>query len=308
MLNRLLHVALHFSVWIVPHYLHAAEPGRLRFPHGATLHLDEVYSRPDAKTKLQLDLVRPHGKGPFPVVVFVHGGGWVMGSRKTYLPYMVAPVEQGYVAVAVSYRLAPQHPFPAALHDVKCAIRWLRANAAQFGIDAERIGVVGYSAGGNLVSLLGTTADVPALEGKGGSAGQSSRVRAVVSYYGIADVPEMQRLSQSAQMPFVEQTGMQYALSSYFGDEPTTRDAAARLASPVRHVHKQAAPMLLIHGTRDQQVPLEQSQRFEARLKEVGVEASLLKVEGAVHNFIGEHEKTANAAMYRFLERHLQSR
>src|SRR5262249_5209573 len=116
---------------------------------GTTIFPDLVYCRPNASTTLKLDLARPQGTGPFPVVIFLHGGGWISGTRKTYLPYMAEAVQAGYVAVSVSYRLAPADRFPAAVHDVKCAVRWLRAHSARYGIDPQRMGVVGYSAGGN---------------------------------------------------------------------------------------------------------------------------------------------------------------
>src|SRR5262245_42680569 len=260
---------------------------RTRFPEGTTLIADLVYSRPDRQTELRLDLARPRGEGPFPVVIFLHGGGWVSGTRKTYLPYMVGPVEGGYVAVSVSYRLAPKHRFPAAIHDVKCAVRWLRAHAAEYRIDPERISVVGYSAGGNLACLLGTTHGNTALEGAGGCNDQSSRVQAVVCYYGLSDLPALHSACEKSELPILERNAMLFALHSCCGGTPTKTGDIYRQASPVTYAGRASAPTLLIHGTHGRLVPVEQSRVLEARLKQAGVEVSLLEVKGAGHDFAG---------------------
>src|SRR5262249_42523194 len=105
----------------------ARQTGEAPFPASVSFHPDLTYCTPDARPKLEPDLALPAGKGPSPAVVFIHGGGWLVGSRKTYLPHMTRLVEEGYVAVSVSYRLGRKNPFPAPVHDVKCAVRWLRA-------------------------------------------------------------------------------------------------------------------------------------------------------------------------------------
>ena len=130
---------------------------------------------------------RKTGDGPFPAILCIHGGGFRAGTRQGYDGLCVQLAEQGYVAVTVSYRLAPKYPFPAAIHDVKAAVRWLRANAAKYHIDPERIGVTGGSAGGHLAQFLGVTGDVKEFEGDGGNPEQSSRVACVVNYYGPSD-------------------------------------------------------------------------------------------------------------------------
>ena len=145
------------------------------------------YTNPDDQ-HLQLNLARPKtGDGPFPAVVCIHGGGFRAGTREGYDNLCIRLAEHGYVAVTVTYRLAPKYPFPAAIHDVKAAVRWARANAAKYRIDPDRIGVTGGSAGGHLAQFLGVTADVKEFEGDGGNASQSSRVACVVNFYGPSD-------------------------------------------------------------------------------------------------------------------------
>lgn len=283
-----------------------AGPRRARFPEGTTVASDLVYSRPARQTELCLDLARPRGNGPFPVVIFLHGGGWMFGTRKTYLPYMVGPVEAGYVAVSVSYRLAPAHQFPAAVHDVKCAVRWLRAHADKYRIDPERIGVVGYSAGGNLAALLGTTHGNAGLEGSGGCNEQSSRVQAVVSYYGLSDLRALHAECAKSKTPSPEENLMLLALQGYLGGTPARTGGAYTQASPAAHAARGSAPMQLIHGTHDRLVPPNQSQLLEAKLQQAGVEVSLLEVKGAGHNFVGEYEKEPTRVMMQFFDRHLK--
>jgi acetyl esterase/lipase len=145
------------------------------------------YANPDGQ-HLQLDMACPKkGEGPFPAIVCIHGGGFRAGNRESYDGQCIRLAEQGYVALTVTYRLAPKYPFPAAIHDVKAAVRWARANASKFKIDPARIGVMGGSAGGHLAQFLGVTGDVKEFEGDGGNAETSSKVACVVNYYGPSD-------------------------------------------------------------------------------------------------------------------------
>src|SRR4051812_16305493 len=137
---------------------------------------------------LLLDLARPERGGPYPAVLLLHDGGWIDGSRKQFEQTLRTLAARGYVAVAADYRLAPQDRFPAPLEDCKAAVRWLRANAADHAIDPARVGVVGFAAGGHLACLLGVTVPEDGLEGAGGNPDQSSRVQAVVSFFGPTDL------------------------------------------------------------------------------------------------------------------------
>ena len=140
---------------------------------------------------LQLDLYSPKERShPVPAILFLHGGGWTGGYRQIYHYYCTKFAEHGYVVATASYRLAGEAPFPAAVQDVKCAVRWLRANAKKLGIDPNKIAVAGGSAGGHLAMMIGYSSDVPELEGKGGNADTSSRVQAVVDLYGPTDLTD----------------------------------------------------------------------------------------------------------------------
>ena len=156
-------------------------------PDSVLFEVGIEYSNPDNQ-HLQLNLARPKkGTGPFPTIICIHGGGFRAGKREGYDGLCARLAQQGYVAMTVSYRLAPKYPYPAAIHDVKAAVRWARANAAKYGIDPDRIGVTGSSAGGHLAQFLAVTSDVKEFEGDGGHADKSSKVTCVVNVYGPSD-------------------------------------------------------------------------------------------------------------------------
>jgi acetyl esterase/lipase len=158
-----------------------ADSGELIFEPGIE------YANPDNQ-HLQLNLARPkNAEGKLPAVVCIHGGGFRAGDRKRWDGLCKKLAERGYVAIAVTYRLAPKYQFPAAVNDVKAAVRWLRANAEKYQVDPERVAALGDSAGGHLAQFLGVTGDIAQFEGDGGNGGQSSRVACVVNYYGPSD-------------------------------------------------------------------------------------------------------------------------
>jgi acetyl esterase/lipase len=254
------------------------------------------YANPDDQ-HLKLTLFRPsQGNGPFPAVVCIHGGGFRAGDRHGYEGLCRKLAMRGYVAVTVSYRLAPKYQFPAALHDVKAAVRWLRANAEKYHIDPDRIGVTGGSAGGTLAQLLGVTADVPRFEGDGGNPGFSSRVTCVVNQYGANDFTKSYGKSVDAAE----------VLPLFLGGDLSHARRRHIEASPLYWVTPDAAPTLCIHGTDDPYVAHEQSVWLIDRLKASAVEAELLTIEGAGHGFKGEDAKKADEAMFAFFDRHLR--
>jgi acetyl esterase/lipase len=273
-------------------------------PEGVAYIPDVTYCTFDDKTTLELDVAYPsRGDGPFPALVILHGQGWVMGHRKIMTPYLLNAAKTGYVAVAISYRLAPKHPFPAAVQDSKCAVRWLRANAEKYKIDKDHIGAFGFSAGGNLACMLGTT-DGKEFEVSGGNPKQSDRVQAVVSFYGMLDLPELDRGRKD--MPAVESLMISCSLTNYLGGgREKCADRYAK-ASPVNYVTKDTAPTFLVHGTKDKLVPITQSRSYAAKLKESGVETVLMEVKEVGHDFVGEPEQQALKAMLEFLDKRLR--
>jgi acetyl esterase/lipase len=256
---------------------------------------DVEFSNPDNQ-HLQLDIARPEGDGPFPAVVCIHGGGFRAGKRDAYEGLTKKLAEHGYVAVTVTYRLAPKYQFPAAVYDVKAAVRWLRANAAKYHIDPERIGAMGGSAGGHLAQFLGVTADRKQFEGDGGNLDQSSRVACVVNFYGPSDFTKSYGKSVDAAevLPLFLGGNLQQARRRHIE------------ASPLYWVTPDAAPTLCIHGTDDNYVAIEQAEWIVGRLNAGGVEAELLRIERAGHGFKGAVEERAEAAMLAFFDEHLK--
>lgn len=198
--------------------------------------------------------------------------------------------------MTVTYRLAPKYQFPAAVYDVKAAVRWLRANADKYQIDPERIGVVGDSAGGHLVQFLGVTGGVAQFEGEGGNAEFSSRVNCVVNYYGPSDLTKSYGRSVDAAE----------VLPMWLGGDATQERRRQILASPLYWVTPEAAPTLLLHGTEDKYVAFEQAEWIHDRLKAAEVDVELLKLDGAGHGFRGADAERAEAAMYEFFDRRLK--
>lgn len=253
---------------------------------------------------LLLDLTRPkQGEGPFPALVLVHGGGWTAGSRNDFRFLMYPLTQAGFVCVSLDYRLAPKHKFPAQLEDVKCGVRWLRAHAKEYHVDPNRIGAIGGSAGAHLVGLLGTTAKERQWEGKGGNAEQSSAVKAVVCLAGPFDLPLA--YSHSYRQRPQESAAVRNLLEGFLGGAPGEAESKYRDASPVTHVTKGSAPALLAHGTEDPLVLIEQSEVFYQKLKDTGVEAELVRMEGGKHGDFGKDPAMVNARVMAFLRKHL---
>jgi acetyl esterase/lipase len=274
----------------------AARPAlaqNLNVPDTVVYETDVEYA-----SHLLLDLARPKsGDGPFPAVVCIHGGGFRAGDRRGYDGLVLRLAEHGYVAVTIEYRLAPKYPFPAAVHDCKAAVRWVRHNAEKYHVDPERIGVMGGSAGGHLAQFLGVTANVPEFEGVQ-NLGRSSQVTCVVNYFGPSDFTKSYGKSVDAAEVLPLFLG---------GDLKTARRQHIR-ASPLYWVTPDAAPTLCIHGTEDRYVAHEQAVWLVDRLKAAGVEAELLTLKGAGHGFRGKQAEAAERAMLAFFARHLNKK
>lgn len=270
---------------------------KLAVPDNVAFEPNIEYANPDNQ-HLQLDMARPKaGNGPFPAIVCIHGGGFRAGSRHSYDGLCLRLAQEGYVAVTVSYRLAPKYRFPAAVHDVKEAVRWLRANAKKLNIDPDRIGAMGGSAGGHLAQFLGVTGDVKQFEGNGSHRNQSSRVRCVVNYYGPSDFTKSYGKSVDAAQ----------VLPLFLGGNLEQARRQHVVASPLYWVTPQAAPTLCIHGTKDAYVAHEQAVWLVDRLRAAEVEAELLTLDGAGHGFRGQEAEKAEKAMLTFFGRHLKT-
>jgi alpha-L-fucosidase 2 len=246
----------------------------------AQLTKDIEYAKPGGASLL-LDAFVPEGKGPFPTVILVHGGGWVNGTQRSYVLPLFDPLSKaGFAWFTINYRLAPGSHFPAQAEDVDAATRWVKQHAREYKVDVKRIALMGESAGGHLVSYAGA-------RGKG-----DTRVAAVVAFYGAHDI-----LGRAKKLGEINDNVKKLLNISAPGPEA---DEKMRVASPVTYVHKGMPPYLLIHGTEDKAVPYDQSPLMCAKMKEVGSRCELFTVEGAPHG-IGSWEK--NPAFQKYKEK-----
>ena len=224
--------------------------------------------------KMDIYYPRPTGS-PFPVVLYIHGGGWYSGDKSSGTGQQDIPelVARGYLVASVDYRLAPRYIFPAQIEDLKCAVRFLRANAATYDLDPAHIGVFGDSAGGHLAALLGVTDGTYAFDSADGSIEQSSRVQAVVDMFGPADLTQTFEEDRSLLIEHVFNTS-----------DPESE--IIKQASPLTYVSKDDPPFLIIHGDKDDQVLLEQSQELYQKLVSTDVPATLVEVKNAGHGLV----------------------
>lgn len=263
---------------------------------------DVEYARAGDES-LRLDLYLPEdAEGRLPVLVWIHGGGWSGGDKAQIEPgWGEIWAAKGYAAVSINYRLTPGHPWPAQIHDCKAAIRFLRAHAAEYGLDEERIGVWGSSAGGHLAAMLGTTTEVQALEGDLGNAEQSSEVQAVCCWMAPTHLLSMAVAVQERDMYAPDSV-----LSRLMGGPLEEREDLAREASPVTWVSGDEPPFLICHGDADRTVPFQQALVLYEALRKASVDVELYRFKGADH---GRGPFFANAELMRrveeFFARHL---
>ncbi len=232
----------------------------------ARQHQDGV-KIPARSGSLLMDVSYPASGAPVPAVIVVHGGGWEAGDRRTYVGPLLSLLEESpYAWFSIDYRLAPAHPYPAAVEDVLDAVEWIHQNAAQFRVDPARMILAGESSGGHLVSLVGTTGRTP--------------LAGVVSFYGIHNFVSW--LGEDGQPRQNAAQFLSLQAEPLRDQEPLAR-AIVRQASPVSHVHGGMPPFLLIHGERDSGVPVSQSREMCAAIETHGRDCELFVLAGAGH-------------------------
>lgn len=238
-------------------------------------HKDLVYATVDGKD-LKLDLYLPPGISDPILLIWVHGGAWQRGSKED-VPKLF--VENGIATASLDFRPSTEAKFPAAIHDIKAAIRFLRGNSAQYGFTSKRIAIAGNSSGGHLAALVGVSNKHPELEGTiGHHLHESSEVHAIISYFGATNLTSI--LSQSTPHGLsVRKPALEFLL----GGQPDQVPKLARLASPVFHVDRSDPPLLLIHGDQDVQMPINQAHELQGEYQKLDLDVHLQVIHGAAH-------------------------
>lgn len=260
---------------------------------------DVIYATVDGK-ELGLDLYMPTDvQGP-PLLVWVHGGAWRSGTKER-VPLVF--VENGIATASLDFRQSTEARFPAAVHDIKAAIRFLRAKAREYGYRTDRIAIAGNSSGGHLAALVGVTNGHTELEGTiGNYLNHSSEVQAIVVYYGASNL--MTILAQSTPHGL---SVRRPALELLLGSLPEDNRELAELASPVTHVDRNDPPVLLFHGDQDPQMPINQAHELHGVYQRMGLDVQFDVVHGAAHGgnifFAPEHRDLALAFLRRTLGR-----
>ncbi|KAA5545383.1 sulfatase-like hydrolase/transferase [Roseiconus nitratireducens] len=260
------------------------EDGRTAIPQETLAGLDAklgvTYARYGDR-ELQMDVYRPkQAWGSLPAVVCIHGGGWANGKRASHEKVAQGLASRGYVAATISYRLSGEAPFPAAIHDCKAAVRFLRAHAKEYGIDAEKMGAIGLSAGGHLTALLATSAGVRELEGDGGNPSFSSAIQAAVPMGAQTDLLS----DRTREVSSLDDRGRIWR--QFLGGSQEQRADTYRLASPLHHLDREDAPCWFIAGETDD--PSTHADAFRQRMKELGVRTDLSIIQDAPHAFLGK--------------------
>jgi len=254
-----------------------------QLPPGAQAFHDVAYVEKGSKAQ-RLDLYLPaKADQPLPLVIWIHGGAW-LGGNKAQCPALFL-LSHGYAVASVEYRLSQEAVFPAQIHDCKAAVRFLRANAKKYNLDAERFGAWGSSAGGHLVALLGTSGGVKELEGDLGNAEQASKVQCVCDWFGPVDLTTI--AAQSGPEIKMRHDTPDSPESKLIGGALPENPAKAKAASPMAYVSKDAPPFLIMHGDKDPLIPLAQSQLFHEALQKAKVDSTFFIVRGGGHGFGG---------------------
>lgn len=244
--------------------------------------------------QLTMDVAFPadHGNEPLPVVVLIHGGGFSHGSKRNFDELLQPLARGGYFAATIDYRLSGVAPYPAAVHDCKAAVRFIRDNADDLGIDPQRIGALGHSAGGHLAAFIAVTANDEQLAGSIGTTGVGDQVRCAVNLSGLVDFTTADR----------DEPVLRRIFDEWLAQAGTTNEDRLMEASVVTHVDSADPPMLIVHGDADRIVSIDQARQLQAKLAEHGVEHEYVVLEGVGHDVATPEAATAVAA---FLDKHL---
>lgn len=267
--------------------------GAGRVPLGTNVRLiEDIAYAGTGDPRQRVDIYLPKKatvRGPLPVIAYIHGGGWAVGSKIMARPSVMDLVNSGrYAAVSIGYRLSWQDKWPAQIYDVKAATRWIRANAKQYGFDPKRICAMGDSAGGHLAAQLGVTSGEASAEGSiGDNLGRSSKVQCVVDMFGPSDLTHF---------------GLPGILTTLLGGTVAEKGDVARDASPISHVDASDPPFLIIQGTKDPLVNYQQSVSLDAALRKAGVPVFFQTVEGGGHGDFGSASPEIAKRIRAFLE------
>ena len=273
-----------------------ADNGSL-IPLGTKIFKNLPYVK-DGHSLQKLDLYLPEisSKESLPLIVWIHGGSWKKGS-KNMIERNAFVLKHGFALASINYRLVPEHIYPAQIHDCKAAIRYLRKNARSFGIDPDKIGVWGSSAGGHLAALLGTTNGVEELEGSIGITNVSSNVQAACNWFGPSDMIEMGAYNIKKLKPEVD------PVVQLIGGVIQKNISKAKMASSINYVSEDDVPFLLMHGEQDSNVPCTESENLHKRLQVANVDTKLILVQDAGHGFF--KEKKLHQNVVDFFEKNL---
>lgn len=286
-------------VLIVFMTLGASAPNRAGAQQGASdsikTEYDVVYKKA-GDAELKLDIALPAGgNGPYPAVLAIHGGAWRQGNKQDMRPLLLQLAKRGFVAVSPEYRFCPKETFPAQVHDVKAAVRFVKAHAKEYQLDPDRVGAVGFSAGAHLAMMLGVTGPEDGLEGDGPADAPSSKIRVVVNYFGPTDLG-------AGDLPDVSRR----LVRDFLGGTAEENPEAAAKASPIKYVNQGDAPILSFQGTKDPLVPHSQAIKLADAQTKSGVRGRVVLFVGGGHgSWGGEDMELTAEETYAFLKRYL---
>ncbi len=285
----------------------AANPpgqGRAALPAGVRTERNIPYVTGGSSNQV-LDIFLPEEMPdkPLPLMIWIHGGAWMAGSHAN--PPVLFLLKKGYAVASIQHRFSSQAKWPAQSYDCKAAIRFLRANAAKYHFDPDHFGVGGDSSGGHLAAFVGTCVEVKEMEGDLGNAGVSSRVQAVIDWFGPTDFTLM--ASQSGPRSMIQHDSASSPESLLVGGSIQEKRDVAKTANPLTYVTRECPPFLIMHGDNDQLVPLGQSVILAKALIDAGVEVTMKTIPGAPHEGPQFRTPESQRLMEEFLARHLKA-